>query len=289
MHQNILSIFDDSKGLPVDNLGLMNLAISLGIQAEDGSPLLTKVFLRCCQLLPKQIKVMLKTKGRDAVCKVDSLVGILSTSMAKIESFDVNAISTTSQVIDNFIVACLKYGMIELHDATICSIFGGCLKMIRVLMETMHGPKTKSQTPRCLTPSQVHAMVISHSSFHHSLSQRKSVFNEGAGLELDEQGCCSSLSRQLELIRLLLCTVSLDASHVKIDINTWTVILSVYNASMDLTDVMLRRLLFLYERNSCYQDEVSLACRISIIIFMLEVISLPFSPRYFLMIFAGAT
>ena len=152
--------------------------------------------------------------------------------------------------------------MMEQHDEMTISILGGCLKVIRLLMSKVQGPPSKSQIVLGrLTPSQVHAMVISHSSFHHCISQRKCIVKEDSGVSATIQPeNCNGLSRQIELIRLLLCTVSLDASHVKVEIDTWTVILSVYNASTDYTDAMLRRLMFLYEQKGCCQDEVSPTC-----------------------------
>ena len=253
MHENIVSLSDNS-GLPVENVGILKLAISLACQVENGSLLLTTVFLRCCKLLPKKIKTMIRTKESEAACAVDSLVNTLSISIAKFEAFDEKTIAMSPYIIDNCIVACLKYGIMEQHDSTMYSIFGGCLKIVRLLMGMGHG---RTQLGR-LTPSQVHAMAVSHSSFQHSMSQRRSeLFQGGFGMTINQPEFCYGLSRQLELIRLLLCTVSLDASNVKIDTDTWTVILSVYNASTDLADVMLRRLMFLYERNRCCQDEVS--------------------------------
>ncbi len=278
MNQNILSLFEDSAGLPVENVGIMKLAISLASQVENGSLLLTTVFLRCCKLLPKEIKIMLRTKESEAAFAVDSLVGILSTSIAKVETFDENTILMSTCVVDNCIAACLKYGMMEQHDLTMCSIFGGCLKIVRLLMGKGHG---RTQLGR-LTPLQVHAMTVSHSSFQHSISQRRSaLFREGFGMTVNQPEFCNGLSRQLELIRLLLCTVSLDASNVKIDTDTWTVILSVYNASTDLVDVMLRRLLFLYERNGCCQDEVSPGWSFTVGTYMLDIIFTLFPRRYF--------
>jgi hypothetical protein len=260
MQQSILSMFDDSGGLSVDDIGIMNLAISLETHGQDVSLLSTKVFLRGCQLLPKHMKAMLRTKERAAAFAVDSLVGLLSTSISVAETFDENTVS--SQIIDNCIVSCLKYGMMEHHDETTRSILGGCLKMIRLLMSKVHCPASKSQIPlERLTPSQVHAMVVSHSSFHHCISQRKCELKEESGISANIQPeYCNGLSRQIELIRLLLCTASLDARHVKVEIETWTVILSVYNASTDYADELLRRLMFLYERNGCCQNEVSPAC-----------------------------
>jgi len=260
MQQSILSMFDDSGGLSVDDDGIMNLAISLETPGQDGSLLSTKVFLRSCRLLPKYIKAMLRTKERAASFAVDSLVGLLSTSISVAETFDENTVS--SQIIDNCIVSCLKYGMMEHHDETTRSILGGCLKVIRLLMSKVHCPASKSQIPLGrLTPSQVHAMVVSHSSFHHCISQRKCELKEESGISANIQPeYCNGLSRQIELIRLLLCTASLDARHVKVEIETWTVILSVYNASTDYADELLRRLMFLYEQNGCCQNEVSPAC-----------------------------
>jgi len=81
MQQSILSMFDDSGGLSVDDIGIMNLAISLETHGQDVSLLSTKVFLRGCQLLPKHMKAMLRTKERAAAFAVDSLVGLLSTSI----------------------------------------------------------------------------------------------------------------------------------------------------------------------------------------------------------------
>lgn len=265
MRNCILCMCDDSGGLSVDDVRILKLAVSLEIEHQNVPPLLTKVLLRCCQLLPKRVKTMLRMKESAAASDVDSLVGILSSSIAKIDTFDENITANSSHTIHNCIVACLKYGMMEIHDATTCSVLGGCLKVIRLLIGMAYGSSSKSQIQWLLTPSQIHAMAVSHSSFHHCISQRKSISKGYVISAKYDPKFCSGLSRQIELIRLLLCTVSLDGSNVKVELDTWTVILSVYNASTDLADRMLRRLTFLYEQNGCCQDEVSLHRSFSVI------------------------
>lgn len=257
-------MFVDSGVLSVDvnDIGIFNMAISLeysqNFPREDVSFLLTKAFLRCCELLPKQIKKMLRTKDSADASAVDSFLGILSSLIEKANIFDKNIIALESNIIDKCLTSCLKYGMMELHDEMSCLIFGGCLKVIRLIMRTSHGPSSTVVLGR-LTPSQVHAMAVSHSSFHRALARARPRSESAKGSPMStkcERKFCAGLSQQSELIRLLLCTVSHDAGHVKIESETWTVVLSVYNASTEVVDRLLRRLMFLYEQNRCCQDEV---------------------------------
>ncbi len=127
---------------------------------------------------------------------------------------------------------------------------------MRLLIRKVHDPSLSSQVALgSLTSSQVHAMVVSHSSFHIALSHGTRDVTQRSMIPNDST-FCHGLTQQSELIRLLLYIVSSAGREVKIDIDTWTTILSVYNASTDVVDCLLRRLMFLYETYGCCQDEV---------------------------------
>ena len=263
MQQSILEVFghlkNGSKVLAINHeIQMMNLAISvessLENQGSNTSLLLTKALERCCKVLPKHIKKMLRTKQEAESLLVESLAHTLSSLIENCHSFD----EKSSHVIDSCIIACLKYGIMDSSELASCSAFGGCLKVVRMLMVKSHSPES-TVVLGSLAPSQVHAMVVSHSSFQCALSSSSQGFTT-MPLISDDDGSeyCNELTQQLELIRLLLCTTSLDANNVKVENETLVTVLSVYNASTNTVDRLLRRLMFLYDQSGSCKEEVSI-------------------------------
>jgi hypothetical protein len=265
MQNALLGIFDRFKTSPLKDV--VQLMVLIKKRSRDFGPnsslILTKAFLRCCQSLPKHIKRILRTNPVHRADKrlLESLVCVLAHFIRNdADRFDKNVMNQS--FIDNCVVACLKYGLMEPIDASLCSILAGCIKIVRLL--TVEIDPWPSQDDFCrksrrplgsLTPSQVHVMAVSHSSFNAALSygHRRTITDRSLIREGDT--FCDGVSQQLELIRLLLCSVGGD---VKIDIDTLTSIRSVYNASTGIVDGLLRQLMYLYESHGCYQDEITL-------------------------------
>ena len=272
MQKRLLSIFDRIRVLSIEHeIHVMRLSIICvkSIHGPSSSLLLTKAFLRCCQLLPKHIKKMIRSSPGDEARSLESLVNMIASLIENAHSFDENTVVQSSNTIDSCLVACLKYGMMDPNNASSCSIFGGCLKIVRLLMVKARDPSTSTQVALVsFTPSQVHAMAVSHSSFQVALSNGNRAVTESS-LILERSKFCYGLTQQLELIRLLLCIVSNVGRDVKIDIDTWMTIMSVFNAGIDVVDGLLRRLMFLYEMYGCCQDEVN--CVLSIFICVIQM------------------
>jgi len=272
MQKRLLSIFDRVRVLSIEHeIHVMRLSIICvkSIHGPSSSLLLTKAFLRCCQLLPKHIKKMIRSSPGEEARSLESLVNMIASLIENAHSFDENTVVQSSNTIDSCLVACLKYGMMDPNNASSCSIFGGCLKIVRLLMVKARDPSTSTQVALVsFTPSQVHAMAVSHSSFQVALSNGNRAVTESS-LILERSKFCYGLTQQLELIRLLLCIVSNVGRDVKIDIDTWMTIMSVFNAGIDVVDGLLRRLMFLYEMYGCCQDEVN--CVLSIFICVIQM------------------
>lgn len=267
MQKSLLRFFDQFAVLPIEHeIQMMRLTKIICVEPSS-SLLLTKAFLRCCKLLPKHIKKMIQTSPMAEACSLETLIYMLASLIENARSFDRDTVLQSSNTIDKCLVACLKYGLSVPNNASSCSIFGGCLKIVRLLMVKAHDPSSSTQVALgSLTPSQVHAMAVSHSLFQVALSNGNRAGTESS-LIPDGSTFCNGLTQQLELIRLLLCIVSGLDRDVKIDIDTWTTILSVYNASTDVVDRLLRRLMFLYEISGCRQDEVIVVLSIIICVF----------------------
>lgn len=216
---------------------------------------MTKAIVRCCKLLPKHIKKMVRTQDKDQAIVVESLIRIIFSMIEYAPKFDKETLTESSDLIDHCIIACLKYGMME-SDNALSSIYGGCLKIVRLIIST------RQVVLGSLTPSQIHAMTASHSSFQTALSSgSKSSSSKSDNIVLNSNrrsGSADNTTQQMELIKLLLCTLSLEPDLVKIEGETWTSVLMAYNASTDIADGLLRRLMFLYEQHHCCQDEVRL-------------------------------
>ena len=264
MQNALLCIFDRFKTLPLkDEVQLMML---IKKRSNDFGPnsslILTKALLRCCQSLPKHIKRILRTNPaqRADLQSLESLVCVLAHFIRN-DADRLDKTVVNQSYIDNCAVACLKYGLTEPIDASLCSILGGCIKIVRLLtVETdpwlsQDDVRKSRRLLGSLTPSQIHVMAVSHSSFHATLSygNRRTVADRS--LICEGGTFCDGVSQQLELIRLLLCSVGGD---VKIDTDTLTSILSLYNASTGVVDGLLRQLMYLYEIHGCYQDEITL-------------------------------
>lgn len=195
--------------------------------------LLTHAFVRCCKMLPKLLKSFVKNEQSSFNLLV-MLTSQLSIILKRATNFDQVIVSSCSNIIDKMIVACLKYGIYEGDDSSTRLINGECLKIV--------GCTLKVPNSICsFIPSQIHSMVVSHSSF-------QSVASRYVG---------ETTTQQVELIRLLTNCVSLDSKLVKIDSDTLLTILSAYNASPRKVDKMLRRLIYLYEAHGCFEGDVS--------------------------------
>ena len=264
--QSFLEVFDqfDNNSLTINidqEIQMMELATRISSQHNTGSTasiLLTRAFTRCCKVLPRCIRdVVRSNKWVDAELtrRVECLVDIASSLIEIAQSFDKKAAAQSADVIDRCAIACLKYGIMESSETT-SSAFGSCLRFIRLLMLKTHGPiPSRNVALGSLTPSQIHIMAVSHSSFQSTLSNGHQAVTTSNLVSGDKHH-----TQQLELIQLLLCTISLDPHHgtwVKIEDKTRLAILSVYNASTTVVDKLLRRLMFIYEQNDCYVDEVS--------------------------------
>ena len=225
------------------------------------SAVIAKAFLRCCHLIPKLLKKVVRTKGAEEGLAVlfETLLGYTANLWAHNGRFSGQTISSSLSVLNSMIVSCLKYGMMDASDFVSSSLFGGCLKIIRLILSpTSEGTFSKEGT---IPPGQVHAMAISHSAFELAIGTKEEsstrLKSGPASKGVGEAQFCDGLSQGEELIRLLLCCVTLDASNVKISTDVWGFVLSAYDASTSVKDRLLRRLLFLYDANKCCENEVS--------------------------------
>jgi len=240
------------------------ICVAASFQEEEinESVVIVKAFLRCCKLIPKLLKKVVRTKGEEEelTMLLEMLLGYTANLWERKDCFSDDAISSSSSIVDSLIVSCLKYGMMDTSAFASFSIFGGCLKIIRVILS--QSSEDMFATEGTIRPGQVHAMASSHSAFDLAVSKKEELSTRLKSSPISrsdgESQFCEGLSQQQELIRLLLCCVSLDASHVKISTDAWGSVLSAYDASTSVTDGLLRRLLFLYDANKCCENEILL-------------------------------
>ncbi len=266
----LLELFDSFNNgniaLPAQQeVAIVKLVVSITSKQDDSSTsiMATKCFLRCCKLTPMCLKKLVRSKGteKELASLVTSLIGATANLLERAHNFSDEILSSlSSSTVDNCLVSCLKYGMTDTIGFTSSSVLGGCLKIIRLMLSQALGGKLSAACS--IVPGQVHAMTISHSAFELLVGKTESatISKTTSMKQSDSAGdfqFCGGLSQQQELIRLLLCCVSLDADHVKISNDTWVTIMSAYNASTSVADRLLRRLLFLYHKSNCFEDEVS--------------------------------
>ncbi|KAL7554426.1 hypothetical protein ACHAWF_017849 [Thalassiosira exigua] len=232
---------------------MLKLALCVGTsQNREKLPvslLLSKTLVRCCGILPKCIKKMIRTKQEEVCSLVDSTVHILTYLVENVHMLAEKVVTESSDVIDGCIIACLKYGMRgDSSDPTLGLRLAGCLKIVRIILLKSHTLGTSSSIViGTISPSQVHAMAISHSSFPSLFSKKETTCVKTHGP-----------IQQLELVRLLLCTLSLDSRRVRVESDIWTTLLQAYNASTNVADGLLRRLMFLYDKNDSCEEKVRL-------------------------------
>jgi len=207
--------------------------------ADQKTQLLPHVFLSCCRLIPKHLKRLTRSKKDIDTRHVDGLLLVYFSSLdgaPRLQSQD------EINVIDGCIVSCLKYGMMDPAGSVPGSTLGGCLKAIRVFLKV----RAESTQPQLgssdLSAAQLHAMALSHSHFRSALG----------GGEVS-----GGVTQQAELVKLLLCTISIDFDRIRVDEKTLSALFSVYSAGTKGVDQSIRRLLFCYEQNGCLANEVS--------------------------------
>jgi hypothetical protein len=156
----------------------------------------------------------------------DNCYTFLSQVIQTIKSLNENEVfSVKASLIKKIMVACLKFGI---QGDSRCST--QCILIVRLLL-LVSTPSIKDHKEGILMPHQIFAMSISHSNFLHLATKKNSP------------------SRR-ELISLLIYCV--DFSKKDIGFLDWkkiSALLAGFNASLDHDDLLLRRLLYLYEHH----------------------------------------
>lgn len=225
-----------------DEIYLIQLVIDTCEANEDISLLLSHAFVRSCKILSRLLKGFARNRQTSTSSLLLTATSMISNILDK--TLNQDTVSHFLNAIDKSIVTCLKHGITEADDKLSCQVSGECLKVVsRILNVSQCNNFTLSE----FTPGQIHSMVVSHSSFQRALSNQVSY----------QSSKSDDVTQQIELIRLLILCVSLDARHINVDESQLSSILSVYTASTDNIDRLLRRLIYLYETLQCFDEEVS--------------------------------
>jgi len=243
----LLSILADVKStrrVELD-IGTMKLAIDvdsrLTANFTDQKPqLLPQVFLSCCRLIPKNLKRLIRSKKDIDTRHVDELLLVYFSSLVGAPLLQAQ---DEMNVIDGCLISCLKYGMMDPAGSASGATLGGCLKTIRVFLKLRAESKSQLDSSD-LSAAQLHAMALSHSNFRSALG-----CGEVSGGE----------TQQAELVKLLLCAVSIDSDRIRVEEETLSALLSVYSAGTKAVDQSIRRLLFCYEHKGCLANELCLS------------------------------
>jgi len=230
----------------------------LSSELLDSSTLLTKTFLRICAVFPKCLIRMKRSRHDTLEYSTTQLMYSFSFFLLRSEYFDKSMINELSTAVDNSIVFCLKYGMMEPDNVTSCSILGGCLKMVR-LMLSQSSPRNSSEHRISLgnmSPAHVHALIVSHSSFRSALVGRCTVTEKKVD-GLAGSKFCEGLTQRIELLSLMIYCASLDVEITTTSKKAWDALLSVFNASTSPCDKLIRRLLFLYEKHTSFPVQMN--------------------------------
>ena len=122
--------------------------------------------------------------------------------------------------LQGILIVCLKFG-IGLDDAQISP---QCLEISRIVISNAY---TNEKEIHCFTPHQVHSMILTHSNFPKVAGQRSET--------------------RKHLLSLLITCVSLNNDKFDFNGEHLAPLLMAFNASVSQEDLLLRRLLSLYE------------------------------------------
>lgn len=132
-----------------------------------------------------------------------------------------------SDAIKRMLINCLKHGINDEGDSQITML---CLIIVRQIIVVFFDDKSSLKNSKSiLHPHQVFAMVVKHSNF------------EQVAMKIDSE-------TRRELISLLICCLVLDTEH-SCDLNMCDILTLFrgFTASLNYPDILLRRLVLLYE------------------------------------------
>ncbi len=175
--------------------------------------------------LPKVLKSMHEEICTDLLSIITDVIKTLDTKIV---------ITTKSSVIKRIMVTCLKFGIQS--DGAIPS---DCLRIVRLLLTALYSENKFDENYKkdLFRPHQLYAMAISHSNFETLAMANRSATRR-------------------ELISLMITCVALDNSNIMATKwDTFSALLTGFDAGLSEDDCLLRRFLFLYE--SSVNDRVS--------------------------------
>jgi len=211
-------------------------------QVPVGQDLVTILFTRLCELLPRILRkrakeVEQKPPTAHGAIKPCLLIAWLYQIVGELPkgSMDLK-VALEGKCVVSALRGCLKYGIAPVSSTYWAALASDCLKLARELVRVIT-LESASFPP----PEDVYEMVVTHSRFAESLKDPSGVAE----------------TRKLELVRLLLACVSLSKATIVFRVEIWNALFIAYGAGVGIVDVSIRRLLYLATRK---QDEVSSFC-----------------------------
>jgi hypothetical protein len=207
----------------------------------------TSALMQLCSDLPKALRSFHradaeeKRVGSDVVLKSLNLLQFILTSTELSLPVDQETIVCLGIVLKT----CLKHGITD--QSPEWAITAACLRLARLTlgqMEKIGGLSDAVQVPT-ISARIVFRMVVTHSKFHVALASKAS------------KDKTASVMMRLELIRLLICCVSMARAEISFDRTLWSTLLSTFDAGVTAFDEAFRRLLSVYSHSLVERAAVS--------------------------------
>jgi hypothetical protein len=163
------------------------------------------------KMLPKAIKVGDKQK------KICDLMISVTKKLVTVDQI------CTLKSLPDILIVCLKFGI----GSGVAQISSQCLEISRILISNVYAYDSTEKSIACFTPHQIHSMILTHSNFDTVAGQRSET--------------------RKELLSLLIACVSLTNEPIDYNGDKLRVLLMAFDASVSQEDLLLRRLLSLYE------------------------------------------
>jgi hypothetical protein len=237
----------DTETEKVCQLGILLVSKCQTQMTSDEMPSVTSrlastIFVLLCEFLQGSYKVQSSEAHSSLGAK--SVLTWLISLLEDVHEFELEVFQHVKPtLLQKVFRSCLKYGLTRSteynQDVPVLS-----LQLVRALLTRLSNSpigilKEHLPTP---SPAEVFMMLTAHSKFHVVLSQSEGVDGDRTGDRA-----------RLEVVRLMLCCVTLSPGETTIEPAVWKTLFSAFNAGLGELDTTIRQLFYAY----CKQPNVS--------------------------------
>lgn len=231
-------------------IGMLIVTKFAGVVPHDKIEILSSTLLSLfCEWIPNEFKNHDAHTGANC----ETILTWLITLLTDVEDYDSEVFRAAKpSLVQKVYRCCLKHGIAGSVGSTRV-VQAKCLKLVRLLIGRLADPQSTLGKIQALVPTyspfEVFTMLTSHSKFDVALSRTE----EDGKVLIDD---CD----QLEMVRLMICCVTLSPGSINIEPAVWAAVFSVFNAGLGSIDTAIRRLLYTYCNSSSKVSFYSESC-----------------------------